>query len=527
MRSGALLVTGLALGALYPFVSQKVQASDGSPPRVPSTLFEQVAGLVGTRSLVPLSRDSLALKAARGLVEQLKDPYAELLQPAALGQMNKQLGQRYGGIGMSMEPGDTSRGQAAMVVRVFPGTPAAAAGLSPGDGIIGIDGMAVRGWSLERVTAAITGPIGATVRLQVERIGVTGSRDIPITRAAIHISSVPVATVVDGHIGVVRLESFGEEAAKEVAAAMDSLAQTQGATKFVLDMRGNPGGRLDEATALADYFLPVGAKLASVGGRDGITDSFLDETPARNTAPLIVLIDNRSASASEIVAGALQDNDRALVIGMPSFGKGLVQSVFPLEDGYALKLTTGTWLTPVGRNIHRRREPGDTVLAGSIADTLGRPIVKSVGGRRLKAGGGIVPDSIILSGDVLTRDESAVLRSLQPSSGPRLRRILYAEVYSRGVTRGQTVPMPLPTAWVVSATRSLVQAKVFPVTSRALEGLVREWMEDIALPLAGGEESLYLRRMVSDKTLQEAARVLRRSATQSQLVGITLGTPKE
>src|SRR5690606_29405012 len=174
--------------------------------------------------------------------------------------------------------------------------------------------------------------------------------------AVIHVPAVPYALKLDDRVCYVRLQGFNETAAEELATSIKALTD-QGATGILLDLRGNPGGFLQQALAISNLFLPQGKEIASVRGRGTPPELYVArERPIAPEVPLVILIDQGSASASEIVAGALQDHDRAVIVGETSFGKGLVQTLFPLDGGYAVKLTTAKWFTPVGRSIQKERE---------------------------------------------------------------------------------------------------------------------------------------------------------------------------
>src|SRR5207253_1070807 len=218
-------------------------------------------------------------------------------------------------------------------------------------------------------------------------------------------------------VGYIPLDRFNETAAQEVQEAVRSL-QKQNVRGIVLDFRGNPGGILDQSLAISNLFLKDGQEIASIRARNGETQPYVAHgVPSLPTTPLVVLTDEYTASASEIVAGALQDHDRALILGETSFGKGLVQSVYKLDGGYALKLTTAKWYTPSGRSIQRERKIIDGRIVDEGPDTtvteatkLKRPAFKSDAGRTVYGGGGITPD-LIVDGDTLTAPEQQFIRT--------------------------------------------------------------------------------------------------------------------
>ncbi|MGH7505838.1 MAG: S41 family peptidase, partial [Longimicrobiales bacterium] len=321
----------------------------------------------------------------------------------------------YGGLGMLVE----LRDEMPTVARVFPNTPAERAGMQVGDRVVAVDGDVVAGWPLEKVTGRMKGPAETDVALTYRRPGLVTDIDVSITRAIIQIPTVPYTMVLDNGVGYLPLLQFGETAGEEVAEAVAQLEQ-QGATSIVLDLRGNGGGLMDQAVEVAGVFLPTGSLIVSQQERAGSQEFRSSRQPTAAEIPLAVLVDDGSASASEIVAGALQDHDRAVVIGETTFGKGIVQTAFRVDGGYVLKLTTGEWLTPLGRNIHRKRE----VVAGRLVDAEGeapdtaladRPVYHSDAGRTIFGGGGITPD-LPIAQDTLNANEQAFLQTVLQKS---------------------------------------------------------------------------------------------------------------
>ncbi|HEU5480692.1 MAG TPA: S41 family peptidase, partial [Candidatus Tumulicola sp.] len=262
---------------------------------------------------------------------------------------------------------------------------------------------------------------GTSVRVSFARPGVTAPIGLTFTRAVIHIPAVPFAMMFDGKVGYVPLQQFNETSADEFENAVRRLTH-DGAHGLVIDLRGNGGGIVDQAIAISNLFLRNGQQIASVRARGGDTQVYLAKgDPVAPTIPLVVLTDGYTASASEIVAGALQDHDRALVLGTTSFGKGLVQSLFPLDGGWALKLTTAKWYTPSGRSIQKERkfidgrlidEP-DSVETDSARRA--RPTFKSDAGRVVYGGGGITPD-IVVRPDTLDSTEQEFVKAVTPKS---------------------------------------------------------------------------------------------------------------
>ena len=440
-RKLSLIAVVVAPALVGGFVMQDRATRDGA------RLFDQVLSLVADRFVDTVDNAALYEKAARGLVEELEDPYSELLTPKQLQRFSTNSTGRYGGIGMRIEDQDG----VITVVQVFPNTPAEAAGIQEGDRIVQVDTASTRGWSTEQVSNALIGTPGTQVSVRFVRPGVSEVISYRLTRATIHIPAVPYALLLENKIGYIPLQSFNESAGEELDLSVDQMLKA-GANGIIIDLRGNPGGILDQGLAVADIFLDGGNEIASVRGRGMMSQQFVAKgKPKMPNMPLVVLVDGYTASASEIVAGALQDHDRALVVGTTSFGKGLVQTVFPLEGGYALKLTTAKWFTPSGRSIQKERKddatqllasggrPGDTTAAArvdlsrqreAVPDSLetdavkkNRPVYRSDAGRIVYGGGGITPD-VIIPDDTVTTREQEFLKAIGPQS-PQVRITLW------------------------------------------------------------------------------------------------------
>jgi len=382
-------------------------------------LFDQVLSIVNDRFVDSLGTGTLYEKAARGLVESLDDPYSELYTPKDLEEFNTQTGGFYGGIGMLIEDHEGS----IMISKVYPNTPAEEAGIREGDRIVGVDTAATRGWTTAQVSAGLKGRPGTRVKARFLRPGVAQPFEVEFTRRTIRIPAIPFALMLDAKTGYIPLQQFNETTTREFAESLRRL-QSEGATGLVLDLRRNTGGFLDQALQLTNFFVPRGKELATVRSRVGAPERYVAEAdPIAPSIPMVVLTDGYSASASEIVAGALQDHDRALIVGTTSFGKGLVQSVYQLDGGYAIKLTTGKWYTPSGRSIQKDRHLDGNgnyveVTPDSLetdAARLSRPQFKSDGGRIVYGGGAITPD-VIVPYDTLSTAEQKLARALVPKS---------------------------------------------------------------------------------------------------------------
>ena len=406
----SFLVAPLLAGG---FVAQDRAANDGA------RLLDQVLTIVSGRFVDSVDAAALYEKAARGLVHELNDPYSVLLSPKELATFTAQTGGRYGGVGM--EIGEVQG--FVTVQRVFPHTPAEQAGVIEGDRIIQVDTANTRGWTTSQVSDVLKGRAGTKVSVKFLRTGVAEPIPVTFTRANVRIPAVPYAIMLEDKIGYVPLQQFNETATEELDQSIRRLV-SEGATGLILDLRGNGGGYLEQSATVANLFLKRGLEISSVRGRAGLHETlFATGNPIAPEIPLIVLTDGRTASASEIVAGALQDHDRAVILGTTSFGKGLVQTVYPLDGGYALKMTTAKWYTPSGRSIQKDRK---LMPDGSFVEVLpdsmetdsvrqSRPRFRSGAGRIVYGGGAVTPD-VIIQPDTLTTDEQKLLNALAPKA---------------------------------------------------------------------------------------------------------------
>ncbi len=380
-------------------------------------LFRDVVTLVSTRFVDTLDVSDVYERAAEGLVDRLEDPYADLVSPEEMEEFEVAYEGHYAGVGMLIE----AQQGAAVVARVFPNTPAERIGVQVGDHVLAIDGDEVGAWSLDRVANALKGEPGTVVRVNFLRYGTPEPIRAQITRAVVRIPAVPYATMLGDDVGYLPLLQFNETAAQEVRTSVQQLVQ-EGARGIVLDLRGNGGGIVDQAVDIAGLFLPRTSEIARQWERGSDDTDYVNRNvPIAADLPLVVLVDGGSASASEIVAGALQDHDRAVIVGTTSFGKGLVQTAYRVHGGYVLKMTTGKWYTPSGRSIHRERvlqngrlvEVDDSTHFAAGRDQ--RPTYHSDAGRTVYGGGGIMPD-LEVKADTLTTAEQTLLKALAPSS---------------------------------------------------------------------------------------------------------------
>lgn len=396
MRSRAI-VSGLVLGTTLATGGWLVERGvhGGSVSTAQSArLLDDVLRHVARFYIDSVPVDDLYRKAAEGTLLELNDPHSVLLSPERLGRLTEATTGRYGGIGVQIDVRDGW----ITIVAPLPATPASEQGMQTGDRIVQIDGNPTHGWTPDEAQKALRGPPGSTVRLQVERPGVDAKIPFSITRREIQTHVVRHALMLRQGVGYLDLTTFSEEAAADVEHAIDSL-EAAGMRTLVFDLRGDPGGLLDQGVGVADLFLNPGQKIVSMRGRTpDANHEFADHAPQRwPDLRLIVLVDSGSASASEITAGALQDHDRALILGTTTYGKGSAQSLFPVLSGGALKLTTALWFTPVGRSINRPHPSSDDEESDADAspDSTPRPKYRTDAGREVLGGGGITPDVIV------------------------------------------------------------------------------------------------------------------------------------
>jgi carboxyl-terminal processing protease len=512
-----LSIAGLVLVPLVAgaFVVQDRAALDGG------RLFGQVLDLVESRYVDSVDAAMLYEKAARGLVSQLQDPYSELFSPKQLTQFNTNTAGRYAGLGMQIEE---QPGKGVVVSKVFPHTPAEAAGAREGDMIIAIDTIPTRGWSSARVADSLRGTPGSKVSVSFARPGVNEPIKSSFTRAVIRIPAVPYAIHFD-KAGYIPLQGFNETATQEVAAAVRRLQQ-EGAKGLVLDLRGNGGGFLDQSLAISNLFLPKGAELASVRGRNQEVQSYTArENPIAPSIPVVILTDQYTASASEIVAGALQDHDRALILGTTSFGKGLVQTLFNLDGGYALKITTGKWYTPSGRTIQKERKlTADGQFVEVHPDSLesdsarkARPTYKSDAGRTVYGGGAITPD-VIVKPDTFTAAEQAFLRATASKSQD-----IYVVTYDYAMELKEQVKgnanFTVAPAWRDELYTRL-QKKGVQVDRKLFDGAqtqIDRMLGQRVARLAFGDSTARRRSLDDDLQLQKALEILKKGQNQKEL----------
>lgn len=506
--AGLLLIPVLAGG----FALQQRSARGGAQ------LLDQVLAYVSVRYVDTLDPQALYEKAARGLVKELNDPYTELFSPKQLEEFSRLTNGRYAGLGMEIFP----VGGFVTIQKVFRGSPAESRGVREGDRIVSIDTFNARGWTSAQAQNKLLGPVGTPVTVTFSRPGVAQPIKLDFKRAEITIPAVRFSMMLDDRVGYVPLERFSEQTTTDIANAVQSLSK-QGAKGIIIDLRSNPGGILEEAFSMSNLFLPKGKELLSVRGRGEFQKYVATTEPLSPAIPLVVLVDGSSASASEIVAGALQDYDRALVLGTTSFGKGLVQSVYNLDGGYALKITTGKWYTPSGRSIQKERKltadgqfievQPDSLETDSVRKS--RPTYKSAGGRTLYGGGAITPD-VIVAADTFTTAEQTLARALGPFGAKFLNAVYTFADEQKGKLRADFTVSP---TWKDEIWRRLVAdtVKVDKAVYDAGVTYVERTLERRIARVAFGDTTELRHALKDDNQLRRAAALLRKADSQKEV----------
>ncbi len=363
--------------------------------------LRRVERIIAERYVEEVDTDQLYRMAIDGMLDRLGDPHSTFIDVDDATDLEITTTGNYGGLGIRVQ----MVGDWVTIMSVITSTPAEREGLLTGDRIIGVDRENVAGWDEARVIDRLRGPIGEPVTVTVARVGVPTPIHLTITRDEVHVP--PVLAYMNNGIGIARLSQFSRESTQELREAIGVLV-TAGARGLVLDLRGNPGGLLEEGVAVSDLFLPLGTTIVTTASRiEQQNYTFVaTEEDAFKDLPMVVLVNGGSASASEIVAGALQDHDRALILGTPSFGKGSMQTVYLLPGGHHLKLTTASWYTPSGRSIDNQHALAAVSVVGSDEGTLGPvgevavarepEVFHTMAGRPVYGGGGIIPDVVVV-----------------------------------------------------------------------------------------------------------------------------------
>jgi carboxyl-terminal processing protease len=395
--------------------------------------FTAALSAIQTNYAEPVESDRMVYGAINGMLQTL-DPHSSFMDPRTYAQMRERQEGRYYGLGLTIVvvDGDVT------VVRVFEGSPAYTKGIRRGDVIARIENDDAKGWTSDQAVRRLKGPKGTFVKIGIRRKGLDDLIPMEVMRDEITIPAVTAHFMINKEIGYVRIDDFAEHTEEELSESLNDM-QAKGMKRLVLDLRNNPGGQLDQAIRMVNLFVKRGSMIVYTRGRVANSDQDYraSEDGEFQEIPMIVLVNRNSASASEIVSGALQDHDRALVIGETTFGKALVQSVYRVSHGAGLALTTARYFTPSGRMIQRPWDGSfDEYLTYTLKEQGDRAHtaeqLKYTGaGRKVYSGGGIEPDRRF-DGPVEGFSPTSFGRSLST----RQLFALYAEQYSaEGDTR--------------------------------------------------------------------------------------------
>jgi carboxyl-terminal processing protease len=498
---GLLAIVGLAVISGGWLLRRKA-APDGSVYQQ-ARLFENVVASIHNHYIDSLDEGDLYQTAAKSLVGSLHDPYAELLSRESYRQYQRQMSGTEVDVGWNPELGS---GHSAF---------------SPGDEVLSIDGKSTRGWSARRLEEALTAGSGAFVTLVVRPRGSTLPIVRRLTRTVVHVPATSQGILLGAGVGYIELRRISDGAAAELRQAVDRLV-SEGMTSLLLDLRGDPGGLINEGVRIASLFLNPGDTVAISRGRspDHSKVYLAGQSGNWNELRVALLVNHGTASSAELVAGALQDHDRAVIIGTPSFGKGVLQTTYPLGDEIALKLTTARWYTPSGRSVQRPRPDVEGGIGNRIP-ALAPRVFYSNAGRPIPDANGILPDLTVRGAprsdaertllaalgedvsvfrSVLSEYASEVARTHKPRSElfrptPEMR----ADVYNRLTQVG----LELPRATYDTASDFVDDQLGYEITRAAF-----------------GPTAEVRRRALSDRQMETALRLLRRGRSQEALLAM-------
>ena len=517
LRSRTITVTTILLFSLVAggwLLERGTRSGPVTTKAEAARLFDEVFTHVYTHYVDSLGAGGMYRMAVDGMLYELEDPYTTLLAPDKLGRLNETTTGNYAGVGVQVDVRDGW----IVVIAPTPGSPAERAGVQPGDRIIEVDGRSTQGWTLEEATKSFRGKAGTSLAIRIERPGLVAPIPLTLERKPLHQSAVRRVAMLPNGVGYVDLKAFSDSSERELERSVAALL-SRGAKSLVVDLRSNPGGLLEQGTAVADLFLGKGQRIVSLRGRTIESNrDYTDSTSQRwPNLPLTILVDDRSASAAEIVAGALQDQDRALIVGEPTYGKGSAQSIIPLGEVGGLKITTARWYTPSGRSISKKldRDDDDPVPPAGARDRSYR----TVSGRTVHDGGGITPD-------VIESDSaySAQVREFQSVLGRKVAQFRDALTdYALSLKAARTIRTPqfdvsqemLDEVWKRMVTRGVVMDRgIYDEYSPVVRQLLGY---DIARYVFGPEAE-FKRRVASDKAIATALELATGAASQKVLL---------
>ncbi|HEX4574996.1 MAG TPA: S41 family peptidase [Gemmatimonadales bacterium] len=517
-------VTGMAL-ATGGWLLQRETAPVGSVYQQ-ARLFEDVLAHVADFYVDSVDEHRLYQMAIDGMLDQLHDPYSVFLKRDDFRNLTEQTTGNYGGLGIQIDVRD---GWITVVAPLLD-TPAERVGIQSADQIIALDGRSTEGWKQDQAVKELRGQPGTPVELKVRRVGVEQPLTFKLTRATIHVRSVQVAMMLDDKVGFVVLNTVSETSADELTQAVGDLVK-KGMKSLVLDLRGNPGGLLDQGVGVSELFLDPGQEVVSTRGRAPLsTRTFRDTKPQLWPGlPVVVLVNGGTASAAEIISGALQDHDRAVIVGTPTFGKGLVQSLWQLTPETALKLTTARWYTPSGRTIQRKSKNEQEQVAQAEAAELGRDTTKldsslvfhTDRGRVVIGSGGIRPDLFIVP-DTFTTAERTFMKALG-NKIPVFRDVLSTYALELKATNKLPSPSFTVTDEMVNEVLRRMRARGVGVADTVVAGarpLLAQELGYEAARYVFGRSSEVRRRMDEDRQVRAALALAHRAKSPEDLLAI-------
>ncbi|MBI1966668.1 MAG: S41 family peptidase [Gemmatimonadetes bacterium] len=531
-RQRILIVAGIASVALATggWLLQREAQPVGSVYQQ-ARLFDDVLAHVADFYVDSIGEGQLYQMAIDGMLDQLRDPYSVFLKPEDFRVLSEATTGNYGGLGIQIEVRDGW----ITVVAPLPETPAERAGIQSGDLIVALDGRSTEGWKQDQAVKELRGNPGTQAELTIRRAGVDQSIKFKLTRATIHVRSVQISMLLDDRVGYIGLTPVSETSARELSQAIDTLTK-QGMKSLILDLRANPGGLLDQGIAVSDLFLDPGQEIVATRGRaPNASRTYRDSKTQRwPNLPIVVVVNGYTASAAEIISGALQDHDRAVLIGTPTFGKGLVQSFWRLTSETGLKLTTARWYTPSGRTIQRQTRTEEEQEVQVVAAAQGKDTVqfdsslvfRTDGGRTVYGGGGIRPD-LFVRPDTFTTAERTFNRTL----GPKIQ--AYRDVvtsFALELKAENTLKNPtftVASAMVDEVLRRL-RAKDVTVPDEVAAGARTLIAQDLGYEAARyvfGRPVEFRRRMGDDTQIQRALALADRARSPRDLLAITTAQP--
>ena len=410
-RALVVIFTVLVASAVFGWIyGPSVRATSSATEDTQSSVreFTTILNIVQANYAEPVDADKEVYQGAIPGMLRVLDPHSNFFDARQFALLREDQRGKYYGVGMIVAP----RENHTVVMAPYVGAPAYNAGLRPGDVIVKVDEKSTDGLTTSEVADMLKGPKGTVVKIEVTREGSTESLVFTVTRGEIPRHSVDISFLLKPGIGYVRLSSFNETTDREIEEALKQLG-VNNLDGLILDMRGNPGGLLNEAVAVGDMFLEKNQLIVSHHGRSSPERRYYAVRGNQGVnVPLVILVNNNSASATEIVSGAVQDHDRGLIVGETTFGKGLVQTVQPLSENTGLALTTARYYTPSGRLIQRDYKTISLYEYHYERKVPEHPteIKLTDSGRQVTGGGGITPD-IVVASPKYTKFEQELFRS--------------------------------------------------------------------------------------------------------------------